>query len=178
MTVEQRSNKEPILTDGVNPRNQNQSHPGTAICVSTTLYVPLPGFGLLSDRRWMQSGCKMGSKLRARMQIPCKGAAIRMHSAGMDANTVQTGCEDEAVGLSFGSAPRTPSYLGGSIDGPGRPNPGRRRRSGEKGPTAATRLPATFGRSPPRRSDPSQCPPGTPTGTEVRADPLALAGDQ
>jgi hypothetical protein len=33
MTVEQRSNKGPILTDGVNPRNQNQSHPGTAIYV-------------------------------------------------------------------------------------------------------------------------------------------------
>jgi hypothetical protein len=30
MTVEQRSNKGPILTDGVNPRNQNQSHPKIA----------------------------------------------------------------------------------------------------------------------------------------------------
>src|ERR1035441_444506 len=105
------------------------------------------------------------------MQTACKGTAIRMHSTGMDANTVQTECKDDAVGLLFGSAPRTPSYLEGGIDGPSTPNPSPRRRNGGKRPTAAAGLPTTSHRLPPRRSAPSQCASGTPTGTEVCADP-------
>ena len=99
-----------------------------------------------------------------------------MHAAGSAANTVQTQCKDGAADLLFGSAPRTPSYLGGTIDGTGTSNPGPRRRNGGKRPTAATGLPASSRRFPPRRSGPSQCPSDTPPGTEVRPDPLALAG--
>jgi hypothetical protein len=59
----------------------------------------------------MQSRCKDDRELPARMQAACKGAAIQMHSVGMDANTVQTECKYDAVGLLFGFASGTPSYL-------------------------------------------------------------------
>src|ERR1019366_1451632 len=104
MTVEHRSNKGPILTDGVNPRNQNQSHPGTAICVSTTLYVPLPGFGPFSDRRWMQSGCKADAKWVAVpspdancMQRCCNPDAFRRNGCKHGANRLQRRCSRPLV---------------------------------------------------------------------------------
>ena len=181
MTVEQRSNKEPILTDGVNPRNQNQSHPGTAICVSTTLYVPLPGFGPFSDRRWMQSGCKADAKWVAGSQPGCKLHAEVLQSRCISPEWMQTRRKPIAKTMQSASCsvpPRAPPpIVEGRIDGPGTPNPAPQLRNGEKRPSEATGLPATSPALPPRGFGPSQCASGAPSGTEVCADPLALAGD-
>ena len=63
MTVEQTSNKGRILTDGVNPRNQNQSHPKTAVGVRQpfmfhyqVLGCFLTGVGCKVFAKPMQSG--------------------------------------------------------------------------------------------------------------------------
>jgi hypothetical protein len=69
----------------------------------------LTGVGCKVLAKPMQSRSPVASSDAKCMQKRCNP----VHSAGIDANTVQTECKDDAVGLLFGSASRTPSYLGG-----------------------------------------------------------------
>jgi hypothetical protein len=94
----------------------------------------------------MQSGCKADAKSLASCHHGCKLHAKTAQSGRIPSEGLQTRCKLNAKTVRpdrlFGSAPRTPSLLGGNIDGPGTPNPGPRRRGGGKGLTAAIGLPA------------------------------------
>jgi hypothetical protein len=63
---------------------------------SHSLYVPLPGFGLLFDDQWMQNGCRVDANLTAHRHHGCTLGAKWLHSGCIPSTSVQIGCKPVA----------------------------------------------------------------------------------